>query len=69
MTVLGSNFFTTKLLGTPIAALPLYIFQNATQPDPVKIRLAWAATLVLISFVLVLSLLARLIGRGSRVTE
>ncbi len=69
VTVLGSNFFTTKLLGTPIAALPLYIFQNATQPDPVKIRLAWAATLVLISFILVLSLLARLIGRGSRVTE
>jgi phosphate transport system permease protein len=69
VTVLGSNFFTTKLLGTPIAALPLYIFQNATQPDPVKIRLAWAATLVLIAFILILSLLARLIGRGGRVTE
>ena len=68
VTVLGSNFFTTKLLGTPIAALPLYIFQNATQPDPVKIRLAWAATLVLIAFILILSLLARLIGRG-RVSE
>jgi phosphate transport system permease protein len=69
VTVLGSNFFSTKLLGTPIAALPLYIFQNATQPDPVKIRLAWAATLVLIAFILVLSLLARLIGRGGRVSE
>jgi phosphate transport system permease protein len=69
VTVLGSSFFTTKLLGTPIAALPLYIFQNATQPDPVKIKLAWAATLVLIAFILVLSLLARLVGRGSRVTE
>jgi len=69
VTVLGSNFFTTKLLGTPIAALPLYIFQNATQPDPVKIRLAWAATLVLIAFILILSLLARLIGRGGRVSE
>jgi phosphate transport system permease protein len=69
VTVLGSNFFSTKLLGTPIAALPLYIFQNATQPDPVKIRLAWAATLVLIAFILILSLLARLIGRGGRVSE
>jgi phosphate transport system permease protein len=69
VTVLGSNFFSTKLLGTPVAALPLYIFQNATQPDPVKIRLAWAATLVLIAFILILSLLARLIGRGGRVSE
>jgi phosphate transport system permease protein len=69
VTVLGSNFFTVKLLGTPIAALPLYIFQNATQPDPVKIRLAWAATLVLILFILVLSLAARLVGRGGPESE
>jgi phosphate transport system permease protein len=65
VTVLGSNFFVTRLTGSPIAALPLYIFQNATQPNPVGIRLAWAATLVLIAFILVLSLAARLIGRGS----
>jgi phosphate transport system permease protein len=69
VTVLGSNFFTTRLLGTPIDALPLYIFKNATQPDPLKIRLAWAATLVLIAFILILSLLARMIGRGGRVSE
>lgn len=69
VTVLGSSFFSTKLLGAPIAALPLYIFQNATQPDPVKIRLAWAAALVLITFILVLSLLARLVGRGSGTTK
>jgi phosphate transport system permease protein len=69
VTVLGSNFFTTRLLGAPVAALPLYIFQNATQPDPVKIRLAWAATLVLIAFILVLSLVARLVGRGGHDSE
>jgi phosphate transport system permease protein len=65
VTVLGSNFLVTQLTGSPIAALPLYIFQNATQPNPVGIRLAWAATLVLISFILVLSLAARLIGRSA----
>ncbi|HZD03074.1 MAG TPA: phosphate ABC transporter permease PstA [Actinomycetes bacterium] len=69
VTVLGSNFFSTKLLGRPMAALPLYIFQNATQPDPVKRRLAWAATLVLILFILVLSLAARLVGRAGHDPE
>ena len=67
VTILGSNFFVTKLTGSPIAALPLYIFQNATQPNPVGIRLAWAATLVLITFILILSLVARLLARGSEV--
>jgi phosphate transport system permease protein len=67
ITVLGSNFLVTRLTGSPIAAMPLYIFQNATTPDPVKINLAWAATLVLISFILLLNLAARLIGRGSEV--
>ncbi len=68
VTVLGSNFFSWKLTGAPINALPLYIFKNAGQPDPVKIQLAWAATLVLILFILALSLLARLIGRGGHDT-
>jgi phosphate transport system permease protein len=67
VTVLGSNFFVTRLTGSPIAALPLYIFQNATQPNPVGIKLAWAATLVLIGFILILSVVARLVGRGSDV--
>jgi phosphate transport system permease protein len=67
VTILGSNFFVTKLTGSPVAALPLYIFQNATQPNPVGIRLAWAATLVLITFILILSLVARLLARGSEV--
>jgi phosphate transport system permease protein len=66
-TAFGSNFLVSKLTGQPISALPLFIFQNATQPDPVRRQLAWAATLVLIAFILILSLLARLIGRGADV--
>ncbi len=65
VTALGSSFLVTRLTGQPTSALPLYIFQNATQPDPVGLRLAWAAALVLIVFILVISLLARLIGRGA----
>jgi phosphate transport system permease protein len=65
VTALGTKFLVTQVTGRPMDALPLYIFQNATQPDPVKLRLAWVATLVLIAFVLILNLLARLIGRGS----
>jgi phosphate transport system permease protein len=65
VTALGTKFLVTQVTGRPMDALPLYIFQNATQPDPVKTRLAWAATLVLIALILVLSLVARLAGRGS----
>ena len=65
VTALGTKFLVTQVTGRPMDALPLYIFQNATQPDPVKIRLAWAAALVLIALILALSVAARLIGRGS----
>ncbi len=67
ITTLGSNFLVTRITGAPISAMPLYIFQNATTPDDVKINLAWAAALVLIGFILVLNLVARLIGRRSEV--
>jgi phosphate transport system permease protein len=67
VTVLGSQFFTFKLVGAPINALPLYIFKNVGQPNPENIKLAWAATLVLITFIVILSFLARLIGRDSEV--
>lgn len=58
-TALGSQFMSRDLQ-QPMAALPLTVFTYATGPYDDWHRIAWAAALVLILVVLVLSLLARL---------
>ena len=63
-TALGSQYLVTQL-EEPMAALPLIVFTYATGPFEEWHRFAWAAALVLILVVLVLSIGARLaIGRG-----
>jgi phosphate transport system permease protein len=61
-TALGSQYMTTNP-GQPMAALPLTVFQYATGPYEEWHHYAWAAALVLILVVLVLSVLARLAVR------
>ncbi|MGE0352685.1 MAG: phosphate ABC transporter permease PstA [Gemmatimonadales bacterium] len=61
-TALGSQFFSTKV-NQPMAALPLTIFTYATGPYEEWHRLAWAAALVLIMVVFLLSFGARLATR------
>lgn len=61
-TALGSQFLTRDL-SQPMAALPLTVFTYATGPYDEWHRIAWAAALVLILVVLVLSLAARLATR------
>lgn len=58
-TALGSNYMV-RSLDEPMAALPLVVFQYATGPFEEWHRYAWAAALVLILLVLLLSLVARL---------
>lgn len=58
-TALGSNYMVRNL-DEPMAALPLVVFQYATGPFEEWHRYAWAAALVLILLVLLLSLVARL---------
>jgi phosphate transport system permease protein len=63
-TALGSQYLTTDL-NEPMAALPLIVFTYATGPYEEWHQFAWAAALVLILVVLILSLGARLaIGRN-----
>ena len=61
-TALGSQYFTTNV-NRPMAALPLTIFTYATGPYEEWHQFAWAAALVLILVVFVLSLCARLATR------
>jgi len=58
-TALGSQYLSFDL-NQPMAALPLTVFSYATGPYPQWHSYAWAAALVLIFLVLILSLAARL---------
>jgi phosphate transport system permease protein len=62
LTALGSQYFSLSI-NQPMAALPLTVFQYATGPYEEWHRFAWAAALVLILVVLVLSIAARLATR------
>jgi phosphate transport system permease protein len=61
-TALGSQFMSTNL-SQPMGALPLTVYTYATGPYDDWHRIAWAAALVLILVVLVLSVAARLATR------
>lgn len=61
-TALGNEFLSWDL-NAPMAALPLVVFKYATGPYEEWHQFAWAAALVLIVVVFVLSLLARLATR------
>jgi phosphate transport system permease protein len=62
LTSLGSQFFSFNI-NEPMAALPLTVFQYAIGPYEEWHQFAWAAALVLILVVLVLSVGARLATR------
>lgn len=52
--------------GEGLASIPLFIFQSSESPSPEAHTQAWAAALVLIAFVLVLSVIARAFYARSR---
>lgn len=66
-TILGNQFMTTSIAGEPVDALPLRIWRYAISPYPEQHQQAWAAAFVLVLFVFIINLLARLLVRpGAR---
>jgi phosphate transport system permease protein len=65
-TALGSQYMSLRL-DQPMAALPLIVFNYATGPYEQWHQFAWAAALVLILVVFLLSLGARLVIGRNRV--
>ncbi len=64
-----SNFFSTNIM-QPMASMPIVIYNlviNARTPQ--STQFAWGATLVLVVMILMLSLIARFLGRLARGTE
>jgi phosphate transport system permease protein len=62
-TAFGNQFWSTSV-NQPIAALPLQIFSYAISPYDDWHRLAWAGSLVLITLILVISVVARFATRA-----
>ncbi|MGD8457036.1 MAG: phosphate ABC transporter permease PstA [Anaerolineales bacterium] len=66
LTALGAFKIVPELLGSPQSALPLIIFNEARGPfEPAHAR-AWAGALELMLLVLILTLIARAIGRRAQ---
>jgi phosphate transport system permease protein len=65
LTALGNQFFNFNLL-TPMAALPVQIYNYAVAPYDDWHTKAWGSALVLILVIGTLSLVARLAARGRR---
>ena len=61
--VFGSPIINTNPFKHPQSSLPFYIYQQYVDGNEASYDRAWAAALVLIAFVMVLNLLARLIAR------
>ncbi len=61
-TALNNQFFSTDM-GSPMANLPVVIFQFAMSPYDNWIRLAWAGALIITLAVLLLNILARVFFR------
>jgi phosphate transport system permease protein len=59
-TAFGSPFMSTNIF-KPVSSLPLLVFNYATSPYPEWHALAWGACFVLIVFILVLNLLAKVV--------
>jgi phosphate transport system permease protein len=61
--VFGSDSINTNPFSGPQSSLPYYIYQQYVNGNESSYARAWGAALVLIAFVMVLNLLARLIAR------
>lgn len=63
LTAFGNHFWSHNLT-EPIASLPAQIFEYAKSPFEDWIQKAWGAAMVLILFVLLLNIIARVLTRG-----
>jgi len=69
LTAFGTPYLVTALFGEAQTALPLLVFEGARLPFEASQARAWAGALELVVFVLLLTLLARFIGRRQRVSR
>jgi phosphate transport system permease protein len=64
-TAFGANVLATGL-GGPTNALPLQIFKDVQNPNPVLVQRAWGSALTLIAMILLVTIAARVTAARSR---
>lgn len=69
LTALGSLTLVTTFQGERQSALPLLIFDNATQPFPPGMARAWGGALCLLAITLVFTITARVAGSRLAIRE
>ena len=69
LTALGLDSINTNPLKGQQSGLGLYVFSQAQRPAAVAIDRAWAGALTLIVIVMILSLIARLIARRTKISR
>jgi len=66
LTAYYSAVYSLEITGQPLASLPMYIFQNFSTGTDTALTRAWGGAAVLLSFIFILFIFARLAGKGSR---
>ena len=68
LTAFGFDSLNYNPFHGPQSAMPLFVYQQATSPFQIAVNRAWGAALVLILFVVLLSVIARLVTRRNRLS-
>jgi ABC-type phosphate transport system permease subunit len=66
-TAQGSEALNVGAWRSPMAALPLFVYQNSRLPDKLLVSQAWSAAIVLLAIVLAINVIVRGRSIGSRV--
>jgi phosphate transport system permease protein len=66
LTAYYSAVYSLKITGQPLASLPMYIFQNFSTGTDTALTRAWGGAAVLLSFIFIIFIFARLAGKGAR---
>ena len=65
--IFGNDSINTSPFSGKQSGIPLFIFNQAAQPEATAVDRAWAAALTLIIIIMIFNLLGRLVARRSRV--
>ena len=66
LTAYYSAVYSLKITGQPLASLPMYIFQNFSTGTDTALTRAWGGAAVLLTFIFIIFIFARLAGKGAR---
>jgi phosphate transport system permease protein len=67
LTIFGNDSINNNPFSGKQSGIPLFIFNQAAQPEQTAVDRAWAAALTLVILIMIFNLIARLVARANRV--